>query len=297
MFLEGDSDDNELFDDANDDATTDSTLGQKSSVESAENEDQNGGSSNTLSGAAVVAPGGMFEDPFKTQTPGPPGITTSDVKIDKRAKKSRKTTKNAKICPKLTNRGEKCDKDSDCRVQFSHPFRCRHFAKFGIVSDFPQGKGCNWEVKCRFAHVKVCKRSTCPKMDCNLTHLQPKPKSQSRSQVNHKGVRQNSKSVSVGRKSNSVRSARSDAVPGDPQAALGMKKNGGSRNEPSSQHQPSRGSFLGQPSLHPQGIDSIEELAKMVTQMVIQSFNSISSSNNNYMQQSQPQMWVPRYHH
>jgi hypothetical protein len=53
-------------------------------------------------------------------------------------------------------------------------------------------------------------------------------------------------------------------------------------------------SFLGQPSLHPQGIGSIEELAKMVTQMVIQSFNSISSSsnnNNNYnMQQSQPQM-------
>jgi hypothetical protein len=219
-FLESDSDENELFDDANDDATPTT-------------EDQNGGSSNTLSGAAamVAAPGAMFEDPFTTQTPH---VTTSSnvsksVKIEERAKNSQKTTKNAKICPKLANRGEKCDKESDCQVQFSHPSRCRHFAKFGIVSDFPKGKGCSWEEKCRFAHVKVCKKTTCSKVDCNLTHLQPKPKSVTQSQ--------NPKSVSVGRKSNSVRSARSDAVPSDQQAAPGKRYNGsrkceGSRNGP-----------------------------------------------------------------
>jgi hypothetical protein len=46
-------------------------------------------------------------------------------------------------------------------------------------------------------------------------------------QVNHKGVLQNPKSVSVGRKSNSVRSARSDAVPSDQQAAPGMQRDMG----------------------------------------------------------------------
>jgi hypothetical protein len=109
----------------------------------------------------------------------------------------------AKICPKLTNQGEKCDKESDCQVQFSHPSRCRHFAKFGNVSDFPKGEGCSWEVKCRFAHVKVCKKTTCSKVVCNLTHLQPKPKksvdhsvltakNQNGSQANHKRVQQRS---------------------------------------------------------------------------------------------------------
>jgi hypothetical protein len=181
----------------------DSAQSQSQDSESAENDEkietdekiekiQSVGSSNTLSGAAAAAaaPGGMFEDPFKTQTPGLPG--PKSAKIDERAKNSQKTTKNAKICPKLTNQGEKCDKESDCQVQFSHPSRCRHFAKFGIVSDFPKGKGCSWEAKCRFAHVKVCKKTTCPKVNCNLTHLQPKPvlpsRNQSGSQANHKRV-------------------------------------------------------------------------------------------------------------
>jgi hypothetical protein len=185
--------------------------------------------------------------------------------------------KNAKICPKLTFRGEKCDKKSDC--QFSHPSRCSHFAKFGIVSDFPKGKGCSWEVKCRFAHVKVCKKTTCPKVDCKLTHLQPKPKSQT------------PKSVSVGRKSNSVPSARWDAVPSDQQAAPGKRHYGNNNNKSrpntsNSHHQTSRGPFLGQTGLNPQS--SMEEMAKMVTQMVLQSLNSMQQSQ---VPQMPPQLW------
>jgi hypothetical protein len=191
-----DGDEDEFFDTQN----TQKVAGSGAEIgKSAENA-KNGGSSNTLSGAAAMAaaPGGVFEDPFKTQTPGPPEIKMPPIKNDKNSQKTPKNARVAKICPKLTNRGEKCDKESDCQVQFSHPSRCRHFAKFGNVSDFPKGEGCSWEVKCRFAHVKVCKKTMCPKVDCNLTHLQPKPKpvipsrNQSGSQANHKRVQQRS---------------------------------------------------------------------------------------------------------
>jgi hypothetical protein len=154
-------------------------------------EDPRGGPSNIPTVASTrVASGGMSEDPLKSPKNG-----------FKSVKNSQKVTKNAKICPKLANAGEKCDKKSDC--QFFHPSRCRHFAKFGNVSDFPKGEGCSWEVKCRFAHVKVCKKTTCSRLVCNLTHLQPKPKkpvdhsvitakNQNGSQANHKRVQQRS---------------------------------------------------------------------------------------------------------
>jgi hypothetical protein len=183
---DSDSDDDELFDDAKDEGDSDG-------AEKKQKDDQDAGSSNNLSEATpvVAASCGLFDDPFKTQTQT---TTTTMSEDSKHAKNSQKTVKNAKICPRLANRGEKCDKKSEC--QFSHPSRCRHFAKFGIISDFPKGKGCSWESKCRFAHVKVCKKSTCPKVGCNLTHLQPKPvlpsRNQSGSQANHKRVQQRS---------------------------------------------------------------------------------------------------------
>jgi hypothetical protein len=167
-----DGDEDEFFDTQ----ITQKVAGSGAEVGKSAENDKNGGSSNTLSGAAAMAaaPGGMFEDPFKTQTPGPPVIKMPPIKNDKNSQKTPKNARMApnvgKICPKLTNKGETCDKTADCQVQFSHPSRCRHFAKFGMVSDFPKGKGCNWEVKCRFAHVKVCKKTTCPKVNCNLTH-------------------------------------------------------------------------------------------------------------------------------
>jgi hypothetical protein len=193
-----DGDEDEFFDvntqtqsqqDPNQTENADKAENAENAGRNLEKEDPRGGPSNAPTVASSGASVALFEDPFKT--PGPKDGSKS-------VKNSQKSTKNAKICPRLTNRGEICDKKSDCQAQFSHPSRCRHFVKFGNVSDFPKGEGCSWEVKCRFAHVKVCKKTTCPKVDCNLTHLQPKPKTvlpsrnQSGSQANHKRVQQRS---------------------------------------------------------------------------------------------------------
>jgi hypothetical protein len=182
-----DGDDDEFFD-VNTQTQSQQDRNQTENAEKKlekEIEDPCGGPSNSPTVASSGASVALFEDPFKT-----PGLKDGSKSV----KNSQTSTKNAKICPRLTNRGEKCDKKSDCR--FSHPSRCSHFAKFGIVSDFPKGKGCSWEAKCRFAHVKVCKKTTCPKVNCNLTHLQPKPvlpsRNQSGSQANHKRVQQRS---------------------------------------------------------------------------------------------------------
>jgi hypothetical protein len=142
---------------------------------------------------------------------------------------------------------------------------CKVFVKFG--SSEKNDRGCKHGKNCHYKHPKLCRlalRGRCVVKKCRDHHLTAtKPPAKSNTTTTSSSNNNNHK--------------------------LRPSHNQG-------HHQASWGPFLGKTSLSPPGISSMEELAKIVTQMVIQSLGSMNSNNNN-MQQSQPQTWGSRCQH
>jgi hypothetical protein len=145
---------------------------------------------------------------------------------------------------------------------------CKVFVKFG--SSEKNDGGCKHGKNCHYKHPKLCRlalRGRCVVKKCKDHHLTAtKPPARSNTTTTTTSSNNNNNNNKLRPSSNQ------------------------------SHHQASWGPFLGKTSLSPPGISSMEELAKIVTQMVIQSLGSMNSNNNN-MQQGQPHMWGQRCHH
>jgi hypothetical protein len=137
---------------------------------------------------------------------------------------------------------------------------CKVFVKFG--SSEKNDRGCKHGKNCHYKHPKLCRlalRGHCVVRKCRDHHLTAtKPPA--------KVTKSTTSSNSSGNNNNN--------------------NNNKSRPTPnSSHHKTTQGPFLGQTGLNPPG--SMEELAKIVTQMVLLSLNNMQQSQAPQM----PQLW------
>jgi chemotaxis protein histidine kinase CheA len=139
--------------------------------------------------------------------------------------------------------------------------KCRYFLKFGSLDK--NEKGCKNGSKCPYFHPRLCRpalKGRCGDKGCgshHLTAIKPPAREVKKTTTNNHSSSGNN--------------------------------NNKSRPDPnSSHHQTTKGPFLGQTGLNPPG--SMEELAKIVTQMVLLSLNSMQQSQVPQMPSQVPQM-------
>jgi hypothetical protein len=142
--------------------------------------------------------------------------------------------------------------------------KCRYFLKFG--SSVKNDKGCKNGSKCPYFHPRLCRlalKGQCKDSKCGSHHLtatKPPAKVTKTTTSSHSSGNNNS--------GNNNNNNKSRPTPN------------------SSHHQTTKGPFLGQTGLNHPG--SMEELAKIVTQMVLLSLNNMQQRQ---VPQMSPQMW------
>jgi hypothetical protein len=128
--------------------------------------------------------------------------------------------------------------------------KCRYFLKFG--SSVKNDKGWKNGSKCPYFHPRLCRlalKGHCKDSKCGYHHLTAtKPPA--------KVTKTTTSSHNSGNNNNNNNKSRPNPI--------------------SSHHQTTKGPFLGKTGLNPPG--SMEELAKIVTQMVLLSLNNMQQS-------------------
>jgi hypothetical protein len=170
---------------------------------------------------------------------------------------------------------KKAEKKVEEAAKQKKKIKCRYFLKFGSLDK--NENGCKNGSKCPYFHPRLCRpalKGRCGDKGCgshHLTAIKPPAREVKKTTTNYHSSSGNN---------NINNKSRPNLRP----------------NPNQGHHKASWGPFLGKASLNPPGISSMEELAKIVTQMVIQSLGSMNSNKNN-MQQSQQQTWGPRCQH